>query len=211
MRVRTGRVRKRLTDFSQTSASANRIFFLATSARKKNQSYPRADQSHRWLQNLRETAILFEDSSRCVHVGDRKRDIYKLFCEADMQSAKFLVRMQTDRLAKDGFSKISHEMKKAIIKGRHCIKVQDLKGNTSVVDLNIQFEKIIVRPPIGKKVRYPELALTIIYTKERGKPQKHRKKIEWELITNLDAQTLKDAIEKINRYALLRTAERLAN
>lgn len=134
-------------------------------------------ESFRWVQNIRETVDLFDDPDRCVHVGDRESDIFELFCEAEKKQAKFLVRIQTDRLAKDGFSKITAEMKSSPIKGRHRIEVRNEKGQASIVDLDIHFEKIIVHPPIGKKSRYPALTLTIINAKERGTP-KGRKKIE---------------------------------
>jgi hypothetical protein len=76
------------------------------------------------------------------------------------KQTKFLVRIQTDRLAKDGFSKVSTEMKSAAVKGRHRIQVQDLKGHISVVDLDIQFEQILVHPPIGKKDRVEAQSLS---------------------------------------------------
>ena len=90
---------------------------------------------------------------------------------------------------------------------------------------------IRVLPPIGKQKRYPALTLTVIHAEERGAP-KNRKKIDWKLITDLPVQSRKDAIEKLEWYALrwkievfhkilksgckaeeakLRTAERLAN
>ncbi|WP_246740365.1 hypothetical protein [Bradyrhizobium sp. LCT2] len=91
--------------------------------------------------------------------------------------------------------------------------------------------KIRVLPPIGKQKRYFALTLTVIHAEERGTP-KNRKKIEWKLITDLLVQSRKDAIEKLEWYALrwkidvfhkilksgckadeskLRTAQRLAN
>lgn len=123
-------------------------------------------------------------------------------------------------------------MKSSRVKDRHRIEVRDFRGQASTVDLDIQVEKIFVHPPIVKKNRYPTLALTIIYAKERGVSPKGRRKIEWKLITNLPVRSQKDAIEKIAWYALrwkievfhkilksgcraedskLRTAERLAN
>ena len=188
-------------------------------------------ESYRWIQNLRETADYFDQPQRCVHVGDRESDIYELYCEAEKRGAKFIVRIQTDRLAEDGSSKISEEMKLVKIKGRHRIEVRDAKGNISVVNLELQYRQMIVNPPIGKQKRYPNLPLTIIYARDRGNP-KGRKRIEWKLITNLPVKSRKDAIEKMNWYALrwkievfhkilksgwraeeskLRTAERLAN
>lgn len=73
--------------------------------------------------------------------------------------------------------------------------------------------------------------MTVIHAQERGTP-KRRKKIEWKLLTDLSVQSRKDAVEKIEWYALrlkievfhkvlksgckaedskLRTAERLVN
>jgi hypothetical protein len=88
-----------------------------------------------------------------------------------------------------------------------------------------------VLPPIGKQKQYPPLALTVIHAQERDKP-KHRKKIDWKLLTDLPVHSRKDAIEKLEWYAMrwkievfhkilksgckaeesrLRTAQRLAN
>jgi hypothetical protein len=36
---------------------------------------------------------------RCVHVADRESDIYELFCLAQDLGTRFLVRVQTNRLA----------------------------------------------------------------------------------------------------------------
>ena len=36
-------------------------------------------ESYRWLENVRQATALFEEPSRCVHIGDRESDIYELF------------------------------------------------------------------------------------------------------------------------------------
>ena len=41
----------------------------------------------------------------------------------------------------------------------------------------------------------------MIHAEERGRP-KNRKKVEWKLITDLPVQSRKDAIEKLEWYAL---------
>ena len=91
--------------------------------------------------------------------------------------------------------------------------------------------RIRVLPPIGKQKRYPALTLTVIHAEERETP-KNRKKIEWKLITDLPVRSRREAIEKLEWYAMrwkievfhkilksgckaeeskLRTAERLVN
>ena len=67
--------------------------------------------------------------------------------------------------------------------------------------LEIRYRKIRVLPPIGKQKRYPVLNLTVIHAEERGIP-KNRTKVDWKLVTDLPVQSRKDAIEKLEWYAL---------
>lgn len=171
------------------------------------------------------------DPLRCVHIGDRESDIYELFCEAKKTGTHFLVRTCVDRLAGDGDHTIADEMSEIKIKGLHRVKVRDSKGNVSEAMLEIKYRRIKVLPPIGKRKRYPELQLTVVYATERNKP-KNREKIEWKLFTDLPISSKAEAIEKINWYAMrwkievfhkilksgckaesskLRTANRIAN
>lgn len=143
----------------------------------------------------------------------------------------FLVRTCVDRLAGDGDHTIADEMDEVTIKGLHRIEVRDSNGDPDEAILEIRYRKIRVLPPIGKQKRYPALTLTVIHAEERGTPR-NRKKIDWKLITDLAVQSRKDAIEKLEWYALrwkievfhkilksgckaeeskLRTAQRLAN
>jgi hypothetical protein len=97
--------------------------------------------------------------------------------------------------------------------------------------MEIKYRRIRVLPPIGKQKRYPTLTLTVIHAEER-ETRKNRKKIEWKLITDLPVQSRREAVEKLEWYAMrwkievfhkilksgckaeeskLRTAERLVN
>ncbi len=189
-------------------------------------------ESIRWLENLRQSTDLLAAPGRCVHIGDRESDIYELFCLADKVGTHFLLRTCVDRLAGGGDHTIADEMDEVTVKGLHRIKVKDDKGDPDDALLEIRFRKLRVLPPIGKQKKYPALTLTVIHAQERGKP-KRRQKIEWKLLlTDLPVQSRKDAIEKIEWYALrwkievfhkilksgckaeeskLRTAERLVN
>ncbi len=117
------------------------------------------------------------------------------------------------------------------IKGKHYIEVRDNSGDAAKVCLQIKYRRVQVLPPIGKQKQYPPLTLTVIHAQELGTP-KHRKKIDWKLITDLPVRSRKDALEKLQWYALrwkievfhkilksgrkaeeakLRTADRLVN
>jgi hypothetical protein len=188
-------------------------------------------ESIRWLENLKQSTALLDDPGRCLHIGDRESDIYELFCAAQEVGTHFLIRTCVDRLAGDGDHTIAEEMEEVTVKGLHRIEVRNSNGDLDKAILEVRFRKIRVLPPIGKQKRYPALTLTVIHAEERGTP-KNRKKIEWKLITDLPVQSRKDAIQKIEWYALrwkievfhkilksgckaeeskLRTAQRLAN
>jgi hypothetical protein len=117
------------------------------------------------------------------------------------------------------------------VKGLHRVEVRDNNGDQDEAILEIRYRTIRVLPPIGKQKRYPALTLTVIHAEERGTP-KNRKKIDWRLITDLPVHSRKDAVEKLEWYALrwkievfhkilksgcraeeskLRTAQRLTN
>lgn len=209
--------------------------FKGTAALKKKINLTRIPiekkESVRWLDNLKQSTELLGDPGRCVHIGDRESDIYELFCAAQQVGTHFLVRTCVDRLAGDGDHTIADEMDEVAVKGLHRVEVKNNNGDADQAVLEIRYRRIRVLPPIGKQKRYPALTLTVIHAEERGTP-KDRKKIEWKLLTDLPVQSRKDAVEKIDWYALrwkievfhkilksgckaeeakLRTAQRLAN
>jgi len=188
-------------------------------------------ESVRWLENMKQSTELLGTADRCVHIGDRESDIYELFCTGQQINTHFLIRTCVDRLAGDGNHTVGDDMADAKIRGRHRIEVHDANGNSETAELEIKYERLQLLPPIGKQKQYPPLELTVLHARERDKP-KHRKKIDWKLITDLPVRTMKDAIEKLKWYALrwkievfhkilksgckaedrkLRTAERLVN
>jgi hypothetical protein len=213
----------------------NRKKFKGTAALKRKVNPTRVPiekkESIRWLENLKQSTELLGDPRRCIHIGDRESDIYELFCTAQEIGTHFLVRTCVDRLAGDGDHTVSADMAKAPIRGRHRIELRDANGNPELVELEIKYERLQLRPPIGKQKQYPPLELTVLHAQERGKP-KNRKRIDWKLVTDLPVRTLKDVVEKLRWYALrwkievfhkilksgckaedrrLRTAERLVN
>jgi Transposase DNA-binding/Transposase Tn5 dimerisation domain len=209
--------------------------FKGTAALKKRVNLTRIPiekkESIRWLENLKQSSATLGDPARCVHIGDRESDIYELFCVAQEIGTHFLVRTCVDRLAGDGDHTVADEMKRARISGPHRIEVRDADGNPDVAILEIKYKRIRLLPPIGKQKNYPPLEVTVIHAYEQGRP-KNRKKIDWKLITDLPVLSHKDAVEKLQWYALrwkielfhkilksgcraehskLRTAERLVN
>lgn len=158
-------------------------------------------ESIRWLENLRQSTLLFNEPDRCVHIGDRESDMYELFCEAHELKTHFLIRTCVDRLAGEDKHTVADEMNEVSVKGLHCIEVRNAKGEISTARLEIKYRRIRVLPPTGKQCRYPALTLTVIRADEQGPPD-NRKPIHWQLITDIPVSSRRSAIEKLTWYAL---------
>lgn len=158
-------------------------------------------ESFRWVENLRQASALLAPAQRSVHIGDRASDIYELFCAAQQAQTHFLLRTCVDRLAEDGRRTVGAVMKKTPKQGVHRLLLKDKNGQPSEAMLDIKYRRIRVLPPIGKNKDYPPLTLTVLHAVERGTP-KHRDKVDWKLITDLPVESLAEAIEKLEWYAM---------
>jgi len=188
-------------------------------------------ESYRWLENVRQSTALLAEPERIVHIGDRESDIYELFSIAHQAGTHFLLRTCVDRLAGEGDHTVADEMREVRVQGLHRVEVRDKKGGMSEAVLELRYRRIRVLAPVAKQKMYPPLMLTVLHATERDAP-KGRDKIDWKLVTDLPIRSRKDAVEKLNWYAMrwkietfhkilksgcraedvkLRTAERLVN
>jgi len=188
-------------------------------------------ESYRWLENVRQSTALLAEPGRIVHIGDRESDIYELFSIAHQAGTHFLLRTCVDRLAGEGEHTVAAEMREVRVQGLHRVQVRDKKGVVSQAVLELRYRRIRVLAPVAKQNLYPPLMLTVLHATERGAP-KGRDPIDWKLVTDLPIRSRKEAVEKLNWYAMrwkietfhkilksgckaeevkLRTAERLVN
>lgn len=167
-------------------------------------------ESYRWLENLRQSMALLGAPERCVHVADRESDIYELFCLAQDLRTRFLVRVQTNRLAElppdapqpNADHRVFAQLDAASWSGRHHVAV----GGDETACLQVKFAAVTTLPPIGKQKRYSPQVLTYIHALELDPPA-DRQPIDWKLVTNLPVADLAAAVEKLDWYALRWKAE----
>src|SRR3954469_23990927 len=137
---------------------------------------------------------------RCVHVDYRESDIYELFCLAQDLGTRFLVRVQTNRLAADppgcepkpGSHRVFAQLSAEPWVGCHCVKI----GQNETARLHVKFATIETLPPKGKRKRYAPQFLTYIHALEIDPPA-DRAPIDWKLVTNLPVEDITAAIEKL--------------
>ncbi|SEP41088.1 hypothetical protein SAMN02799625_06028 [Methylobacterium sp. UNC300MFChir4.1] len=147
-----------------------------------------------------------------MYVGDWESDIYELFCLAQDLRACFLVRVQTDKLAKpppagprrNADHRVYAQLDAAPWSGRHHVTVGGNSAETAC--LQAKFAAITILPPIGKHKHYSPQVFTYIHALELDPPT-DRPPIDWKLVTNLPVSDLAGAVEKLDWCALRWKAE----
>ncbi|RYD28187.1 MAG: IS4 family transposase, partial [Verrucomicrobiaceae bacterium] len=158
-------------------------------------------ESHRWLENLRESGRLLGNPERQVHIGDRESDIYELFRTAQSEHTHFLVRTCVDRLADEEGHTVAKAMEKPDGSGSHVLFFDAGSGRVEEARLDVRWRRLRILPPVGKQARWPGLELTVIHAMERGAPA-GCEPIDWKLLTSLPVSSLEEAVEKMDWYAL---------
>jgi hypothetical protein len=105
---------------------------------------------------VRQATQTLAQPERCVHIGDRESDIYELFCAAEKEKTRYLIRTCVDRLAGDGTTLLK-KMKRQPVQGHHEVEIPDSAGNLQTVKLSVRFCKMLIHPPVAKQKKYPSL------------------------------------------------------
>src|SRR4051812_3814363 len=131
-------------------------------------------ESVRWLDNMRQSTLLFGEPERGIHIGDREGDIYELFCLAQELGTHFLVRSCVDRLAGDGTRTVGGLTDEVPVQGRHRVEVRDDQGALDTAVVELSYRSLLILPPVGKRKRHPALTLTVLHAREPEEPARHR-------------------------------------
>jgi hypothetical protein len=176
--------------------------FKGGKAKRKAHNAPIEEkESVRWLENLRSSTELLAQPQRCVHVGDQESDIFDLFGVAQQLGTHFLIRTRADRLANGGPETVAEAVGQTARRGLYRIAVRNRKGEESEAVLEIRYRRVCLQTPKGKKKRYPDQMVTAIEAREQEMPP-DRDRIDWKLITDLEVSTRREAVEKVQWYAL---------
>ncbi len=158
-------------------------------------------ESLRWLENLRSSTALLGQGERLVHVGDQESDIFDLFGVAQQLGTHFLVRTRGDRLANGGPETVAEAVERTPRRGLYRVAVRNRKGEESETILEIRYRHLRIQTARAKKKRYPEMKVTVIEAREQQTPA-DRDRIDWKLITDLTVNSRRQAVEKVQWYAL---------
>jgi Druantia protein DruA/Transposase DNA-binding/Transposase Tn5 dimerisation domain len=161
-------------------------------------------ESHRWLRSYQAVAAVQAvcPDTTLVSVGDREADIYDLFVMAtsDPEGPRLLVRATQDRLVADGQERLwSHVQKQAAASIRVTPIPRSRKTPAREAALEIRFARVTLGPPKNRR-SLPQVDVWAVLASEVDAPE-GIEPLEWMLLTTLPANTVEEAIEKLDWYA----------
>ncbi len=151
---------------------------------------------------------LLPAASKVIRVCDRAADIYEIFNETKKYGCRHIIRLKHDRVVlPEGFHikslMINHESM-----GQTQIEKRIKNGTKSeIIKLNMNWKMVSIRSPerpgfsIGKLSDLKETVVHVWGESEKGE------KIEWFLYTDVEVNSIEDAIKIVQYYALRWTIE----
>ena len=161
-------------------------------------------ESYRWLETMETASANAPVGAKLIHITDREGDIYELYGLADRTGESFVIRAFHNRLNTENAhimdilsqSAVAGKVK-TVIPANHATKSKEREAVFSV-----RYKSFDVKKP---KILYREkdlpssLRLNLISVREEDAPE-GTEPIEWLLMTNLELDTVEDAVRAIDLY-----------
>lgn len=167
-------------------------------------------ESFRWLESFRISNRIAEElpDTHIVNVADREGDIYELFTEANqkqsLSKADWLIRACQNRRLENTDKKLKERAQSLPLVGTIEFELpRDSKtasrAKARIVTQEVRAGKVTLSPPIKSKLKSPPVEVNIVYCKEINTPESSDP-IEWILMTSVDINNRKKALEVIQWY-----------
>ncbi len=169
-------------------------------------------ESIRWINVMQKCHQMDFGDTQTVHVADRECDMYEFYRDAVDLGEKVLIRaarnraINKSRRREDPSTMLFDYLKAKRAQGKVTINIQvNGKKKYRNAELSIVYVPITMPPPPNKTVskdgpNLPIVPLYAVMAIER-RPPKNQTGIFWVLLTNINVQTLDQAIEKVRWYS----------
>jgi hypothetical protein len=159
-------------------------------------------ESYRWLETMKTASANAPQGAKLIHITDREGDIYELYALAESTGESFVIRAFHNRLNTEN-TRIIDDLSnsapagkvKIVIPANHATKSKEREAVFSV-----RYKSFDVKKPqiLYREKELPSsLMLSLISVKEENAPD-GTEPIEWLLMTNLELDTVEDAVHAID-------------
>ena len=159
-----------------------------------------------WSNVLKEQAL--PANKKVIRVCDRAADIYEVFAETKEYGCSHIIRLKHDRAVLPECTHIKSLMRDLESMGQTQIEKR-IKNRTKseIIKLNMNWKTVSIRAPerpgLGKS-KLPPFEETVVHV--WGKSE-NGEEIEWFLYTDIEVNSLEDAIKVVQYYSLRWTIE----
>ena len=174
--------------------------------RKKRASSKDIIETDLWRNAIKDKAL--PALSKVIRVCDRASDIYEVFTETKEYGCRHIIRLKHDRIVLPEDVQIKSLMNNLESMGQTQIEKRIKDGtNSEIIKLNMNWKTVSMRAPsrpgfgIGK---LPDLQETVVHV---WGEYANGEKIEWFLYTDLEVNSIEDAIKVVQYYSLRWTIE----
>ena len=156
-------------------------------------------ESNRWLTSVDNSARVSNSAALRWFVSDRESDIYDLLAKFPMERAHFVIRISQNRTIKDSESLLFDYIDQTTPAASYPIEIIEKKSaEKKTVNINVRFGTVEIKVPKSRqsKTEKKSIKLSFVeaYSKESQTP------ISWRLYTDVDVQTVDQALKVIDRY-----------
>jgi hypothetical protein len=159
-----------------------------------------------WRNVVKEKAL--PEKSNVIRVCDRAADIYEIFVETKEYGCSHIIRLKHDRVVLPEGNQVKSLMTNLESMGQTQIEKRIKDGTTSeIIKLKMNWQTLSIRAPerpgfvIGKRPYFEETVVHVWGDSENGE------KIEWFLYTDMEVNSVEDAIKVVQYYGLRWTIE----
>jgi hypothetical protein len=162
-------------------------------------------ESNKWLKSMDESSEGVPDEIRLVNVCDRDADLYEFLHKGVSEGKSFVVRAKHNRLIKEIDKKLFKRLENLPVCGEAIIEIpRDSRSKLPLrkVTFNVKFGAVTIVTPDYLPEKYEKdkgLRLNVVVVEEIDPPH-NKKPIKWILFTNIEINTLEEALETVKWY-----------
>lgn len=174
--------------------------------RKKRSDSNDAIETDLWRNVVKNQAL--PAASKVIRVCDRAADIYEVFTETKDYGCHHIIRLKHDRIVLPESSQIKSLMTNHESMGQTQIEKRIKDGTKNeIIELNLNWKTVSIRAPARPGFgtgELPGFKETVVYIWGESASGE---KIEWFLYTDIEVNSIKDAVKIVQYYALRWTIE----
>lgn len=158
-------------------------------------------ESYRWVEAGKKAHKVMGKDILITVIADREADIYNLLSDVPNANTHILVRSNQDRCLETEGELLKETMQKSPIRHTYKMSISQKGRKKRTCLMELHYETLTIKRPIGNKAKKPSVTLSCILTKESPETVPvGETPIEWCLLTSHKVENEMQAMECIAWY-----------